>query len=221
MIGGLLNAMRAQASMAGNGRAAVRIGIVSSYDHENYCAKVLIQPDNDETGWLPVVSPWVGNGWGMFAPVTPGDVVEVQFQEDDFNVGFVCQRFFNDGIRPLDVESGEFWLVHKSGSFVKLTNDGKLLINGHVEIDATAPTINITATASIAITAPSIALNGNITLNGPVTQGKGSNGGDMQLQGPMHVINQISSDTDVIAAGKSGAHHKHSDPQGGSVGEPT
>lgn len=137
MMAGLLNAIRAQASMAGNGRAAVRIGIVSSYDHANYCAKVRIQPEDTETGWLPVVSPWVGNGWGMFAPVTPGDVVEVQYQEDSFDAGFVCQRFFNDGIRPLDVQSGEFWLVHQSGSCLKFHNDGSVDLTSRTNLTAT------------------------------------------------------------------------------------
>lgn len=149
MMGRMLNIMRAQAQMAGNGQAAVRHAIVSSYDPGSYCVKVRIQPEDTETGWLPVVSPWVGNGWGLFAPPSIGDLVEVQFQEDDFEAGFVCQRFYNDTDRPLSVQSGEFWLVHKTGAFFKLTNDGKALINGQVEIDATAPTINITATGNI------------------------------------------------------------------------
>lgn len=149
MMGRMLNVMRAQAQMAENGRASVRHAIVSSYDPGSYCVKVRIQPEDTETGWLPVVSPWVGNGWGLFAPPSIGDLVEVQFQEDDFEAGFVCQRFYNDTDRPLTVQSGEFWLVHQSGAFFKLTNDGKVLINGHTEIDATAPTINITATGNI------------------------------------------------------------------------
>lgn len=149
MMNQLMNTMRAQAALASSGRASVRLGIVSSYDHANYCAKVRVQPEDTETGWLPVTSPWIGNGWGMFAPPTPGDLVEVQFQEDSFEAGFVVGRFYNDSDRPLDVPSGEFWLVHQSGSFIKLMNDGKLLVNGHAEIDATAPTINITATGNI------------------------------------------------------------------------
>ncbi len=157
MMRGLLNAMRAQADMAGSGRASVRLAIVSSYDPGNYCAKVRIQPEDTETGWLPVVSPWVGNGWGLFAPPTPGDLVEVQFQEDDIEAGFVCQRFYNDTDRPLTVQSGEFWLVHKSGAFFKLTNDGKALINGQLEIDATAPTINVTATGNVNVQAGGVA----------------------------------------------------------------
>lgn len=149
MFGQLLNTMRQQADMAGGARAMVRHGIVSGYDPGSYCAKVRVMPEDRETGWLPIVSPWIGNGWGLFAPPTPGDAVEVQFQEDDAEAGYVCQRFFNDSDRPLSVQPGEFWLVHKTGAFFKLTNDGKVQINGQAEIDATAPTINITATGNI------------------------------------------------------------------------
>ncbi len=132
----ILNAMRQQAKLTNDRVATVRHGIISSYDHVNYCAKVILQPDGTETGWLPIKSIWSGNGWGLFAPVTPGDVVEVGFQEGSKEVGSIGERFFNDGIRPLDVQSGEFWLIHKNGSFLKLTNDGKLLLNTTVELDA-------------------------------------------------------------------------------------
>lgn len=157
MLQQLLNTMRQQADLAGGARAMVRHGIVSGYDPANYSAKVRVMPEDRETGWLPLVSPWIGNNWGMFAPPSIGDAVEVQFQEDDAEAGYVCQRFFNDSDRPLSVQSGEFWLVHKTGAFFKLTNDGKALINGQVEIDATAPTINITATANVNVQAGGVA----------------------------------------------------------------
>lgn len=167
MMGALMNAMRAQASMVGNGRASVRIGIVSSYDHANYCAKVKIQPEDTETGWLPVVSPWVGNGWGMFAPVTPGDVVEVQFQEDCFDVGFVCQRFFNDNIRPLDVQSGEFWLVHQSGSCLKFHNDGSVDLTSYTNLTATVGgnlVANVTGNANLTAANATVQATGTATI---------------------------------------------------------
>lgn len=154
----LANAMRAHAAMAMQERAAPRLAKVTSYDPVNYCVKVTLQPEGTETGWIPVLSPWIGNGWGLFCPPTPGDMVEIQFQEDSINAGFACLRFFTDANRPLTVQSGEFWLVHKAGAFFKFTNDGKALINSAVEIDATAPVINITATASVTIQAPSIIL---------------------------------------------------------------
>lgn len=214
MMGQLMNAMRAQSMLAESGRASVRIGIVSSYDHANYCAKVRLQPEDpdnpeaSETGWLPVVSPWVGNGWGMFAPVTPGDVVEVQFQEDHVEVGFVCQRFFNDQTRPLDVPSGEFWLVHKSGSFLKLMNDGKFLVNGQAEIDATAPTINITATGNITAQA-----GGNATVQAA---------GTATIQAPSIILKNAGAAlkklcTDVFMTLFNGHTHPYS---GGNTGQP-
>lgn len=170
MLHQLLNTMRQQADMAGGARAMVRHGIVSGYDPGSYCAKVRVMPEDRETGWLPIVSPWIGNGWGLFAPPSIGDAVEVQFQEDDAEAGYVCQRFFNDSDRPLSVQSGEFWLVHKTGAFFKLTNDGKALINGQAEIDATAPTINITATGNITAQAggnATVQAGGTATIQAP------------------------------------------------------
>lgn len=152
------NAMRREAARVMGQLALPRVGIVTSYDPDNYAAKVEIQPENIETGWLPIAMPWSGNGWGMFAPPTAGDVVDVHFQEGAKGAGIIGLRHFGDVLRPLPVPSGEFWLVHQSGSLVKLTNDGKLTINGKVEIDATAPTVNITATTSVNVTAPAINL---------------------------------------------------------------
>lgn len=126
MMQGLLNAMKLQAMLAGESKAHTRMATVSGYDPANYCAKVFIQPENIETGWLPVASLWVGNNFGMFAPPAEGDMVQIAFQEGDFNSGIVGMRLFNDQDRPLNVPGGEFWLVHSSGSSVKLTNDGKV-----------------------------------------------------------------------------------------------
>ena len=196
-MGQLLNAMRAQAMLASNGRAAVRLGIVSSYDHANYCAKVRIQPEDVETGWLPVTSPWIGNGWGMFAPPTPGDMVEVQFQEDNFEAGFIVGRFFNDKDRPLDVPAGEFWLVHKSGSFLKFHNDGTVELNSNGTLTSTAPQWNHT---------------------GPVRVT-----GDMTVTGNIVATIDISDHTNKSMSNMRTTYngHSHADPQGGSVGTPS
>lgn len=132
---GLLNAMKLHGQQQAGQLAIKRVGQVSSYDSGNYCAKVLLLPESTETGWLPVLSAWVGNGWGLFVPPTPGDLVDVQFIDGDMSQGVVAQRFFYDSARPLNVPSGEAWLVHQSGSYLKLTNDGKVSINAAAEID--------------------------------------------------------------------------------------
>lgn len=225
MLHQLLNTMRQQAEMAGGARAMVRHGIVSGYDPGSYCAKVRVMPEDRETGWLPIVSPWIGNGWGLFAPPSIGDAVEVQFQEDDAEAGYVCQRFFNDSDRPLSVQSGEFWLVHKSGSFLKFHNDGSVELNtagnltGNVGANASltvAGNMTTNVSGNSTTTAPNITLNGNVTINGPLTQGTGSNGGAATMLGPITVTN------DVTAGGKSLDHHVHSGVQtgGGNTGQP-
>lgn len=147
MIEGLLNAVRMQAMLASQQRVTKRMGIVSSYDAGNYCAKVMLQPGDIETGWLPVASPWVGNSWGMFCPPSIGDVVDVNFQEDDIDAGYVTVRLYTDGARPLSVPSGEFWLVHKSGSFLKFYNDGSVAVQSSSHLTATVGG-NLTATVT-------------------------------------------------------------------------
>lgn len=134
----MLNLMRLQVEMLLKQTAKTRIATVSSYDPTNYCAKVRIQPEDTETGWIPVLSQWVGNGWGMFSPPSPGDLVEVQFQEGDVNAGMICQRFFNDNARPLPTPPGEFWLVHKTGSVLKFHNDGSVEVSAASNMTLTA-----------------------------------------------------------------------------------
>lgn len=129
---GLIETMRLQSALQRNGDAASRVGIVASYDPNDYAVRVRLMPEDVLTGWMPVMAAWVGNGWGMFAPPTPGDLVDVRFIEGDLNAGMAYLRFFNDQARPLSVPSGEFWLVHKLGAFFKLTNDGKATFDdGH------------------------------------------------------------------------------------------
>jgi hypothetical protein len=125
----LLNQMRMQAAMAAAEHAQSKVGLVSGYDATNYSVKVTLQPEGIETGWIPLLSPWVGNGWGMFCSPTVGDMVEVQFEQGGAEAAVACLRFFNDEDRPLAVPSGEFWLVHKRGTFVKLLNDGTIRSN--------------------------------------------------------------------------------------------
>lgn len=126
----VMNAVRGEAERVVERVARTRIGIVSSYDPDNYAVKVRLQPENAETGWLPLTSPWVGNGWGLFAPPAMGDQVEVSFLEGDAEVGMVAGRLYSDEDRPLRVEAGEFWLIHGQGAKVRLRNDGSVEIFG-------------------------------------------------------------------------------------------
>lgn len=132
-----LNIMKIQASLASNGTAVTALGQISAYDAANYYAQVELyaadpsdpasQPT--QTPWLPIFSPWVGNGWGFFAPPSVGDIVEVHYQEGSLQNAYIGLRTWYTGVAPLNVPSGELWLVHNSGSFIKMTNDGAVSIN--------------------------------------------------------------------------------------------
>lgn len=175
-----------QASLSANSKTSTRNGTVSSYDPDSYTAIVDLFPagvDNQplQTGWIPIKSMWVGNGWGMFTPPIIGQLVEVTFLEGNLNNGYVSGYFFNDVELNSSVESGEAWFVHESGSFIKLTNDGKVSINGNVEIDLTSPSINITVTNSCNIQAENVSIVANVeaSVTAPVIN-LGVDGGDLQ-----------------------------------------
>lgn len=155
------DALRAQAAVAAMaGRSDPRMGIVTSYDPNRYAVKVQIQPEGFWTGWLPLLSPWVGNGWGMFAAPSLGDAVDVHFQEGHPEAGYACLRFYNTQTRPLPCPSGEFWLVHASGSMLKFHNDGS--------VELTAAGVLKTSAQAWQHTGP-MSMAGNITVQGSVT----------------------------------------------------
>jgi hypothetical protein len=132
----LLNIIRREIERGHNARAVPRIGTVDGYDPQRYAARVLLLPEKKLTGWLPIGVEWMGNGWGLLAPVSPGDQVLVEFQEHDKDSGIITKRLFDTrNVAPQGVPSGEFWLIHKSGQYFKLTNNGKMALNSGEEID--------------------------------------------------------------------------------------
>jgi hypothetical protein len=56
-------------------------------------------------------------------------------QEGSADNGVIVGGSFSDAARPpQNAPAGEFWLVHSSGSFLKLTNDGSVQINGDLHV---------------------------------------------------------------------------------------
>ena len=76
--------------------------------------------------------------------------------------------------------------------------------------------ITATTAGNATINAPEIILNGNVTINGNLSQGMGENGGTATMHGPVTVTN------DVTAGGKSLMTHTHGGVETGSgnTGEP-
>lgn len=119
-----LNQMRLQAALIAGTVGKPRLGLVSSYDPDAYAVKVKLQPEDVETGWLPITTLMAGNGWGVYFGPSIGDQASVAFQEGDRETGWCTGFLPSDEDRPPRVESGEMHLVHSSGDYIKFTADG-------------------------------------------------------------------------------------------------
>jgi phage baseplate assembly protein gpV len=159
----LQNAVRGASVEAQNARADPKKGLVSSYDPARYAVKVALQPAGTITGWIPLGALWVGAGWGMYAPPSIGDMVEVTFEDGNLEAGQAGLKFFNDVDQPLAVQSGEFWLVHKSGAFFRLLNSGALTFS-----DGQGATVTMNGDGTMTSAATAWTHTGTITVDGDV-----------------------------------------------------
>ena len=152
-----LNALRAHAGALDQAIAQPRFALVTSVDPSTYTARVLLQPEGVLSGWLPILTSWVGNGWGLVAPPSPGDQVLVVAHEGDAEHGIIVGGAYSLAAPPPAAPAGEFWLLHQSGSFVKLLADGSIAIS--------ATTLTVTG---------NLAVSGTISATGDVADGRGT-----------------------------------------------
>ena len=186
----------------------VRFGEVTSVDPAACAVKVMLQPEGVLTGWLPVLSPWIGAGWGASCPPVAGDQVAVAFQEGDNEHGAVIGRAYSDAQRSPGAPSGELWLVHQSGSSIRLLNNGDVAITSHAHTAVTVGgNVTLTATGNVTATAAAFHLTGPTTITGDAT-----------IDGALTVTGDIIGATTTISL----QHHKHLGVQPGSglTGEP-
>lgn len=162
----LLNHMKMQANLS-NSSAKTCFGTVSSYDPDTYSCKVMIQPENVESAWLPVASPWVGDTWGIFCPPSIGDMVEIHYQEGNEDSGYIALRLYNDVDKPVNAPAGVFYLIHKSGSAVKFNNDGSVdLITDQDLRVAVGGNMDASVTGKATVTANLVDVDGGGPLSG-------------------------------------------------------
>jgi phage baseplate assembly protein V len=134
MIDLLTNAIKSHAAPLDQATGQVKYGTVTSVNAQSGMARVMIQPDAVLSGWLPVLTQWVGNGWGMVCPPSPGDQVLLVPQEGDIEQAIIIGRTFSRQSMPPVAPVGEFWLVHQSGSSLKLCNDGTIRVTGDLHV---------------------------------------------------------------------------------------
>lgn len=229
---------QADAQLAQAIMSAMRVsipGIIQSFDPDAVTA--VVQPaikgvEHDESGAevsvslpllvdVPVVFPR-GGGCTLTFPVKEGDECLVIFA--DRCIDFWWQ---SGGIQePVDGRmhdlSDASCIVGPQSQAKKIsgisttaaqlrTDDGSAFIELAAGGDITA-----TTTGNTTINAPEIILNGNVTINGNLSQGMGESGGTATMHGPVTVTN------DVTAGGKSLMTHTHGGVEHGndSTGEP-
>ncbi len=130
----LLNALKAQAVALDRSQGQARFGVVASADAARHVVRVRLQPEGVLTGWLPVASPWVGAGWGIFCLPSPGHQVLVVAQEGDAEHGVVVGGCFSDPRPPPPGAVGELVLRHASGASLRLANDGTVRVQGDLHV---------------------------------------------------------------------------------------
>lgn len=241
----LQNAMHFAAKTQMQTVSQPRLGIVTNYDAANFMAQVELQPDGQTTGYLPIMMPWVGNGWGFFSPPSHGDQVLVVFQEGDNNSGLIIGAFHNNVAKPLDVTSGELWMVHASGSYVKLKNDGTVDLSSHSSTSVTSgSSISVTSSSSTTVNSGSnlsMSASSDFSLSTSGGNGTITSASNMTVaaQGALSLSGQtglsLSCPVGALLDGGGGGSylslmtsamisifnaHTHNDPQGGTTSAP-
>ncbi|HZT90251.1 MAG TPA: hypothetical protein VFA12_20090 [Stellaceae bacterium] len=159
-----------------------RHSLVNAFDPKTWSAKYAIQPEGVVTGWSPMHAPWVGDGYGFFAPpaVGPdqGDQIFHAFPQFGANEGFGVTRAWDarkkipDAVKQL--QAGELMLIDKQGSMYSMTKDGSLTLQGKVKIVTSAPDYTHTAQNTWTTNTPNATFkNGGSTQ--PVKLADGSN----------------------------------------------
>jgi phage baseplate assembly protein V len=129
-----LNALKAQAVSLDRAQGQARFGVVVSSDPGRHAVRVRLQPEGVLSGWLPVASPWVGAGWGVFCLPSPGDQVLVLAQEGEAEHGVVVGGCFSDPRPAPQGAVGELVLRHASGTALRLGNDGVVRVIGDLHV---------------------------------------------------------------------------------------
>ena len=109
-----------------------RHALVTSYDPKNYRAKVKYQPGGQTSGWLPIQTGHIGNGYGHACGLEAGDGEKTGDQvivtfNDDLSDGKIVHRVASTVDKPPGpVESGEMVWWTKWGQQIRFNKDGSL-----------------------------------------------------------------------------------------------
>jgi phage baseplate assembly protein gpV len=173
----LMNAVTGRAQQANAGFTGTRQGTVTAYDPKTYSVKVQLQPTGEETGWIPLATTWVGNGYGLVAGPMLGAVISVEFDSGNASNGMAVGQFFNDVDRCPGPPSGQFWVIDSSGSSIKLTNDKKVTVTdggGSTVVMNGDGTGTLNFASGLTINAANTQVNGDLQVSGSIKDQNGA-----------------------------------------------
>jgi phage baseplate assembly protein gpV len=211
----IINMVKLHSSKINESYGSVKYARLKEYDPEHCIAKVAWYDPNEDnyekliSGWLPIIVPFIGKGddtqadggeaWGFVAPPNIGQPVVVLSQHGDFNNGLIIGGSYSSKspVPKVDgkaTEDGEFLIMHKKGSYIKLWNDGDISIftkhdlnlhidhNGNVHIlgdlnaaidgqvaVAGGKSVLISAKSQIALDAPVVNVSKTLTVGNGAT----------------------------------------------------
>lgn len=211
----LENAITMRAALAASQKISRVHGLVASYDPNTYSIKVTLQPSGVLTGWIPILTGAIGQGYGVAYGPQVGDQAIVDFANGDVEAPTVTGFIFSDSDRPPPVPSGELWAVQKSGSLLKMHNDGTIEVTAAASITYTATQhhfvgpVQMDSTLNVNST---ISGEGGMTISGDNGSGHASTvTGDMNMVGNLNTTGTITNNSKNI-----GSTHVHSNGNGGA-----
>ncbi len=153
---------------------------ISSYDPGKHRVRCIVpswlNPGTSEyvqTGWVPLSTPWMGNGWGMqFAPFggatqtnpTGGEQVKLCVYSFENGTYIADALLWSDktAVALPTLQAGEGILKHVTGTYIRFKADGSLAIFTNDNLDLTA-TADLNATVGGALTAT---VTGDVSVTG-------------------------------------------------------
>lgn len=211
----LQNAMTQRAMLAAAQKISRMHGLVQSYDPNTYSVKVALQPSGALTGWIPIETHAIGNGWGVAYGPAIGDQAIVDFAEGDPEAATVSGFVYSDQDRPPPVPSGELWTVHKSTSLLKFHNDGTVALTAASTMTYTATQHHFVGPVQMDNTLnvnQAISGEGGITISGDNGSGHAST-----VTGDMNMVGNLNTSGTITNNGKNiGSTHAHSNGNGGA-----
>lgn len=213
----------------------IRFGTVEEADYAR--ARVRVRMGEAVSDWLPWLTLRAGNDRSWW-PLEVGEQVLVLSPSGETAQGVVLGSLYQaEHPAPADRPTIDR-RVYADGAVMSYDREAHLqhaIIPGDVvgevskEVALTAgcsvavkagESIKLTAGQAVEVSAPQITLSGKIFLNGPLTQGGGSGGGNAEFRGTLRTTGTIHSDSDVTSRVSLNGH-THPCPHGGKTGSPS